>query len=116
MDIIKTPPYEEMQEIFNKLFHLPNLSSDCSDKFALISLICYITETLKQKSPDITHWKVLYNLNKKGDCGVSEDQLKGLAVVCSDFAHGCKVFPTFGLSNKEIPKKIVEMLQNWLPF
>ena len=116
MDVITTPPYEEMQKIFRNNFHLPNFGSDCSEKFALISLICYITEKLKQKNPDVTHWKVLYNLNMKGNCHVETDWLKGLAVVCSEFAYGCTTFPTFGLTDKEIPKKIIEMLQKWLPF
>ena len=116
MDIIESPSYEEMQKIFRTLFHLPKFGEDGSDKFALVSLICHLTEVLKQKKPDITHWTVLYQLNKKGNCSVKEDWLKGLAVICSEFADGCTKFPVFGLKDKEIPAKIIEMLGNWLPF
>lgn len=116
MDIIESPPYEELQNIFAKYFELPKVSSNASDKLALVSLTCYLTELLKQKKPDITPWTVLYQLNKKGNCSVKEDWLKGFAVVCSSFAYGCTNWPTFGLSDKEIPKKIIELLQQWLPF
>lgn len=116
MDIIESPPYEELQRIYTKYFALPKLSSDASEKLALVSLICYLTEKLQMKKPDVTHWSVLSQLNKKGNCGVKEDWLKGLAVVCSDFGYGCTNFPTFGIEDKNIPKKIVEMLKNWLPF
>lgn len=116
MDIITTPPYEQMQRNFSLFYRLPQLGKDCSNKFALISFICYLTEHLKQQKPDVTHWKVLYQLNKNGNCGVNEDWLKGLAVVCSEFAYGCTEFPTFGISIKEMPKKIIEMLKQWLPF
>lgn len=116
MDIITTPPYEQMQKTFRTLFHLPNLGKDCSEKFALISLICYLTEKLKEKKPDVTHWTVLYKLNQQGNCDIREDWLKGLAVVCSEFAYGCTEFPTFGLKDKEIPGKIKELLLRWLPF
>ena len=116
MDIITNPSYEELQAIYRKYFHLPNLGTDCANKFALISLTCYLTELLKHKDPDVTHWKVLYSLNKKGNCGVQDDWLKGLAVTCSEFASGCNTFPTFELKDKEIPAKIIGMLKNWLPF
>lgn len=116
MDIIENPPYEELQKIYRKYFSLPRLSTDASDKLALICLICHLTEVLKQKKSDITHWSVLYQINKKSGFPVSEDQLKGLAVVCSDVADGCTTFPTFGLQDKEIPNKIKEMLNRWLPF
>lgn len=116
MDIIKSLPYEKLQQIFNQHFHLPDLGEDVSEKFALISLICYLTEKLKQKKPDITHWFVLYKLNSQGNCGIQEDWLKGLAVICSEFNYGCTKFPTFGIEDKDIPKKIIELLNKWLPF
>ena len=113
MDIIKTPPYEEMQEIYNKYFSLGFLGDDISNKFALISLTCYLTEKLKEKKPDITHWSVLYKLSNGS---VPEYYLKGLAVICSDLSYGCKEFPTFDLKGKEIPDKIKELLNQHLPF
>lgn len=113
MDIITTPPYEEMQRIYSEYFSLGHFNTDINTKFALIALICYITEKLKEKKPDVTHYQVIRKIS--GD-SISEDQIKGLAVVCSDFAYGCTQFPTFGIEDKKIPAKIREILSNWLPF
>lgn len=113
MDIITTPPYEEMQAIYSRYFSLDFLGSDINNKFALISLTCYITEKLKKQKPDWTHWKTLYEINKGT---VSEDKLKGLAVICSDLGYGCTSFPTFGIADKDIPAKIKELLEKYVPF
>lgn len=113
MDIIKTPPYEEMQEEYKKYFSMPFLSEDLADKLALISFVCYITHELKQKKPDVTHYQVLRKIANEF---ASEDVLKGLAVICSDFGYGCTKFPTFGLSNKEIVAQIRSMVAKLLPF
>lgn len=116
MDIITTPPYEEMQKIYKQYFSLSFLGSDINNKLALISLTCYLTNKLKQKKPDVTHWTVLYKINSKGNTHVPEDLLKGLAVICSDLGYGCTEFPTFGIEDKKIPEKIKELLDNWIPF
>lgn len=116
MDIITTPPYEEMQRIYKQYFSLSFLGSDISNKFALISLTCYLTHKLKSKKPDITHWSILYKINSNGTTHVPEDLLKGLAVICSDLGYGCTDFPTFGIEDKKIPEKIKELLNQWVPF
>lgn len=113
MDIIKNPPYEELQDIYSRYFSLGFLGSDVNKKFALISLVCYITEKIKKQKPDWTHWKTLYGINKGA---VPEDFLKSLAVMCSDFAYGCTSFPTFGITDKDIPNKIRGLLKEHLPF
>lgn len=112
MDIIKTPPYEEMQRMYGQYFTTGYLSTDINTKFALISLVCYLTEKLKEKKPDVTHYQVIRKLADS----IPEDQIKGLAVVCSDFAYGCKQFPTFGIEDKKIPAKVKEILSCWMPF
>lgn len=116
MDINNSLPYEKLQELYKKYFSLSYLGNDINNKFALISLVCYLTNKLKAKNPDITHWTVLYNINNKGISRVPEDILKGLAVICSDLGYACTNFPTFGLKDKEIPNKIKEILNNYLPF
>ena len=116
MDIITTPAYEEMQKIYNKYFSLNFLGNSISNKFALISLTCYLTYKLKAKKPDVTHWSVLCKINNSGTTHVPEDLLKGLAVICSDFAYGCTEFLTFGIEDKKIPEKIKELLDSWIPF
>jgi hypothetical protein len=113
MDIITTPPYEEMQSLYAKYYSLDSLGNDITNKFALISLVCYLTDKIKSKKPDWTHWKTLYAIDKGHS---SENFLKGLAVVCSDFSYGCTSFPTFDISDKDIPGKIKELLDQRLPF
>ena len=113
MDIITTPPYERMQEIYRANFSLSFLGNDISNKFALISLTCYITNKIKKTKPDWTHWSTLYEINKGT---VPEDLLKGLAIICSDFGYGCDTFPTFGIEDKKIPAKIKELLEGYTPF
>lgn len=113
MDIITTPPYEEMQRVYNQYFSLGHLNTDINTKFALISLICYLTWKLKEKKPDVTHYQVIRKLSEGM---ITEDQMKGLAVVCSDFSYGCTEFPTFGINDKNIPAKVKEILSSWAPF
>ena len=112
MDIINTPSYEEMQRMYAKYFTTGYLNTDINTKFALISLVGFLTYELQKKKPDVTHYQILKKLGE----GLPEDQIKGLAVVCSDFAYGCKQFPTFGIEPKKIPAKIKEILSSWLPF
>lgn len=113
MEIINTPPYEEMQCIYHRYFSLGHLNADINTKFALISLICYLTEKLKSKKPDVTHYQVIRKLAKDL---ITEDNIKSLSVICSDFSYGCYTFPTFGIDDKNIPAKIREILSNWTPF
>lgn len=113
MDIVKSPPYEEMQKTYESLFSLRFLGSDINNKFAIISLVCWITAKLKAKKPDVTHWTVLHKL---GNGIVDTDYLKGLAVICSDFSYGCTQFPTFGIDEKKIPDKIKDLLRLVVPF
>ena len=88
MDIITTPSYEEMQTLYSKYFSLDFLGSDINNKFALISLTCYITEKIKKQKPDWTHWKTLYEINK----GTVPEDLLPLAGCPAD-EGGIPVFP-----------------------
>lgn len=113
MDIITTPPYKEMQELYRKYFSIAYISQDLSDKLALISLICYLKYKLSLKKPDVTHYQIVKKI--MGD-SMSEDMIKGICVVCSDLGYGCNQFPTFGLEDKQIPGKIKELLSKITPF
>lgn len=113
MEIRKELPYEEMQSIYNRYFSLGYLGTDINNKFALISLVCYITNKLKKKHPDWTHWRTLSEISKGY---LPEDLLKGLAIICNDLSYGCTSFPTFGIADKDIPAKIKELLDKCLPF
>lgn len=113
MDIIDTPPYKEMQRTYSRCFSLGYLNTDISTKFALISLIGYLTFKIKQKKPDVTPYQIIKKII--GD-SLPEDFIKGLAVVVDDFAYGVKNFPTFDLEDKKIPSKIKEILNTYVPF
>jgi hypothetical protein len=113
MDINNSISYNELRDYHNKHFSLSTLNVSITEKFALISLICYITKKLQAKVPDITYYKVIYKLSEGH---IPENFIKGLAIICEDFAYHCDDFPTFDLQDKQIPNKIKEILVNWLPF
>lgn len=113
MDVINTPSYQEMQQLYSRYYSLGYLNTDINTRFALISLIGYLCYKLRQKKPDITPYRIIKKII--GD-NLPEDYIKGLSVVVSDFSNGCKEFPTFGLEDKKIPSKIKEILTMYLPF
>lgn len=115
-EIGTSPEYSELQKIYSTYFSLKYLGTDVSNKFALISLVCWLVDLKKKERPDVTHWQILYKINKTSKNPMPEDMLKSLAVVCSDFSYNCTKFPTFNIPEKEIPKKIRELLEMWLPF
>lgn len=103
----------KLQQVYSKYFSLGYLNTDISNKFALISLICFVTYKLQQKNSNITHYQVIKKIIKDE---LPEDFVKGLSVVCSDFSYSCTTFPTFNIEPKDMPKKIKEILANYLPF
>ena len=113
-DIVTSPSYNEMRRMYSKLFSLGYLNTDINTKFALISLICYVTYKAKMKKSDVTHYQILMNITK--DKPLPEDYIKGLAVVCEDFSYGCATFPTFNIKPSEIVKTIQDILSKSLPF
>lgn len=113
-DIVKTPPYNKMREMYSKLFSLGYLNVDINRKFALISLVCFVTYKAKAKKPDVTHYSILMNITK--DNTLPEDFIKGLAVVCEDFSYGCTEFPTFNLKGTDVINTIKEILNSYVPF
>lgn len=113
-DIETSPPYDEMRKLYAKRFSLGHLNTDINSKFALISLICYVTNKLKDKKPSVNHYNVIRSIIKSDD--LPEDFIKGLAVVCEDFSYGCTEFPTFNIEPKNMPSTIQNILKNYLPF
>lgn len=108
-----SPKYEELQEMYAKYFSLGYLNTDISTKFALISLTCYVTEKIREKKPDVTHYQVLYKILRDV---IPSDFIKTIAVICSDFGYRCTEFPTFGIAPKKIPEKIKEIASSYVPF
>jgi len=112
------PDYAELKSIYSDYFSLKYACS-LEDKFALIGLICYITNKLRIKNPDITCWEVIAKIAFKEGTFTDEyvQSLRGLSIMCEDFMYGVTKFPTFGFkTDKEILNKIKEVLDNWLPF
>ena len=113
MDVINTPPYQDMKRLYNRYYSLGYLETDINAKFALISLIGYLCHKLKQKKPDVTPYQIVRKI--VGD-NLPEDFIKGVSVVVEDFSYGCTSFPTFGIEDKNIPSKIKEILSTYVPF
>jgi hypothetical protein len=105
--------YEELRQDYIDKYSLGRLNLDINTKFALISLIGYITMRIKFKKPEVTYYQVVRQLLTKD---FSDIFCKSLAVVCEDFSYGCTQFPTFGINDKDIPSKIREILSQYIPF
>lgn len=105
--------YSELESLYKDNFSLGFLGKDINKILALICLTCYLTKKLKEKDPDCTCWKVLYKINKEV---VPEKFIKALSIICSDLSYGRDDFPTFGVSDRDIPAKIKELLEEYIPF
>lgn len=114
LDIMQGPSYEEMYNYYNKHFSLGHLEKDISKKFALISLICYVTEELKKKKPDVTYYQTVYKLSQ--GMGLPDTFIKALAIMCEDFAYGCTEFPTFEIKPNKMVETIKGLLGSYTPF
>lgn len=106
--------FNELRKIYQDRFSLGFLGTDITNKFALISLICYLYKNLKSKNPDITYYSLIHKLGDEK--GIPDNMCIALAIMCEDFSYGCKEFPTFDLKGKEIVAKIKELFHNALPF
>lgn len=105
--------YKELQTVFDEYFSLSTLGNDFSSRIGLISMVCYLYSKLKPKNPDLTYYTLLYKI---GNTKVDEKNLISLSIICENFGKNCKEFPDFGVKLKDMPKKIKEILHNWLPF
>ena len=114
MENLQEPTYRQLQDIYKQYFSTGKLAANINMKFALISLIGYIVYNMKKKKPDVTYYEVCHKLAE--GLGLSELQIKGLAILVDDFSYECNDFPTFGVPPKEMPQKIKEILQNYMPF
>lgn len=111
--------FNELRKFYSENFSLGYINSghnrsSIEERFVLISLINYITYKSKLKNPDTTHYEIIMKLNK--NLGLSDDFVKGLAIVCEDFAYQCTDFPTFGLKGQDIVKEAISILKSFMPF
>jgi hypothetical protein len=106
--------YRQLEAIFTKYFNLGFIASDINTKFALISLICFITTSMKKKKPDVTYYKVVNKLCE--GTGLDDNEIKGLAILCENFGYECTEFPTFNIKPADMPKTVKGILKKKLPF
>lgn len=106
--------YNDLKRLYSEHFSLGYLNVDINSKFALISIICYITYKSKQKYPDINHYQIIMKLSKGIE--LPDDFIKGLSIICDDFSYGCTEFPTFNLDKESMIKQVREILNSYIPF
>lgn len=113
MDIRHNESIDSLRQIHSTYFSLGYLNTDINSKFALISLVCYLVQVIKQKKSNITHYDIIKQIVKEE---VPDSFCKSFSIICEDFAYGCSSFPTFGIEDKKIPTTIKEILLTWTPF
>ena len=114
--------FEELRRFYSEHYSLGYLNIDSSNghspferKLILISLINYLYYKNKAKNPDLTYYSLIYKLSK--NTGLNDEFIKGLSIVCEDFAYGSgNEFPTFGLKGQDIIKEIRDILTSYMPF
>ena len=111
------PSYQDLENYYREYYSLGNLNCDIGSKFALISLICFLTNQasiiLREASSELS-----VNNSREGyDSQHDLKFIRGLSVVCTDMMKHCNEFLTFDMkSSKEMVKKIKEILHTYLPF
>lgn len=111
------PTLNDLREYYKDYLSLGCLACDIGTKFALISLICFLTKQARNKTPNATTWQVIQKVRKGKESHNSERILKGLAVICDDFMRNTTEFLTFDMkSSKEMVDKINEILDKELPW
>lgn len=106
--------YKQLEAIYNQYFSLGNLNININNKFALISLICYIVTSMRKKQPDVTYYQVVHKICDGR--GFEDNFINGLAIMCESFGYGCKDFPTFNIAPKDMVKTCRDILESYMPF
>lgn len=114
LEILSSKSYEELLRCYQENFSLGYFNTDIKNKFALISLVCYVTYKAKEKKPGVTHYEILMQISK--GMNIPYAMIMRLAVICDDFAYGCTEFPTFELKGNAVVKTIKDILNSYVPF
>lgn len=107
------PTYKEMARVYNEWFSTGYFKS-IQDKLALFDLIGWLVTSLQKKKPDVTYYQIVHKLAK--GTGLTEMDIKKIAIISEDLAYECDDFIDFGLKLNEVPAKIKELLCKMLPF
>lgn len=106
----------DLRSIYNKYFSLACLNVPPDVKFALISLICFLTKQARKTNANATVEQVLKKILPENH-QVSKGLLNALVCICDDYLLTNDDFNTFGAkSAKEIVLKIREILDKEMPF
>lgn len=93
------------------------LKAPLDNKFALISLLCYITNQMRAKDKN---WKVLKSIKLIRNDKFSQNSpefIEGLSSLCEDLMFGQTEFPTFELNSyREMFNVINSVMDQELPF
>lgn len=106
--------YKELRDIYSEHFSLGYINDSIETKFALISLICYVTQQARKKNRSVTYYQVIKAITK--DISFPDSFIVGLSIICEEFGYGCNKFPLFGLKGKQIISQIKEILEHYVPF
>lgn len=111
------PSYRDLSAVYAYYFSLGHLNTDIGSKFALISLICYLTSKVRKKTPKATCLQIINKITEKDKAKHDERFIQGLSIICEDFMRNTSEFLIFDLkTQKEIVSKIKEIMNTWLPF
>lgn len=113
-DIESLESFNDLKQLYYDKFSIGYLNTDISNKFALISLIDYLTYRAKQKNPDVTYYKIISKLCE--GLGIPLDFIKRLSIICEDFGYNCTEFPTFNIEDKKVVSTIKSILKTYVPF
>lgn len=92
------------------------VTENMSDRLALISLTCYVTDALQKKGKKITCYDLLLTIGKDFSDFDKNTFLKSLGVICQSMMYGCKTYPDFNIKPKDMPKVIKNILDSYCPF
>lgn len=114
--ILNHPNYNELKDIYYRYFSLRGIAGEIDNKFALISLIGFLTHQARMKTPDATCYQVIRKVTD-GKLNLPDELINGLAIVCEDFMAGSTKYNACGCkSAKEMIDQINVILEKWLPF
>jgi hypothetical protein len=118
MDMMEAwePTLTDLHSTYNRYYSLACLNVSPEQKFALISLICFLTQQARKKNPSVTVEQVIKKITAS-TTGNSPGLLRALCCICEDYLKVPGEFPIFGAkSSKEIVDTILKILNMELPF
>lgn len=116
-EISKTLDYNKFKEQFATKYGMGFYNTSLMDKFAIISLLGYMSYKFKLKNPELNTYNVLLKIiNRKPEKWEIPFFVK-LCAITDDFNTNNTKFETFGLkTGKEVSKEINRIIDTLVPF